>query len=137
MKLNRRGFFGAAAGAALAPSLQADAVAGGPLDQLVGYGVPAIAKQSACVPQPDPNYIEHLKRRVAGELSDWERDRIEERRREAHAQAALSNLDALRSVSAPIKRLMLAEHYERQMRGDFMRNAISELRMMMQSPSKP
>jgi Arc/MetJ-type ribon-helix-helix transcriptional regulator len=130
--MNRRRFLGTAAGAAAAPALAgdlrgADLLATRP-GALVGYGKDECA---APVPEVSANYIARLRRAASGELSDWDKERIEERRREAHADAALSNLDALRSVSAPVKRLMLADHYERQLRADFVRNAMRELSSAM------
>lgn len=128
--MNRRRFFGAAAGAAMAPTLTETGSKLGMGGMPVGGGYPG---------QPVPiDYATWAAKRkrdlmalISGNLSDNDREYLEEAERHYRDQAAICNIDALRSVAAPHKRLMLAKHMRRQQESDLVSRAKRELRNLL------
>lgn len=124
MKLSRRKFFGAGAGAMIAaPSLADEAMSGGKL------GMPGrhYGGGDTCAPSGGLNQlVDHrtwlheqkarLEKTARGELDEAEEDRIASARM---GDPALDQIDALRSVSRPHKRIManaLCRRREREAR---------------------
>lgn len=107
MKLSRRKFFGASAGAVVAgPSAIKEASAGtlrgllqGGLSVGYGYGGDA-----SCVPSPVVSQAQYLtdrrkdlERIISGQFNEWESERLQDGLN--GEQAALANVEALRSLS--------------------------------------
>ena len=120
-ELNRRGFLGAATGAAVAPMLVGGA---GDVPQPPSYP-PTYYGEGAKTSVPDPGYWRDVQRKARGQFTEEE----EEQFRNSGINQA-DNIEALRSVSAGQKARMRAAYYASRERERWIENAKRELAQM-------